>query len=395
MQVIVAGGGPAGSVAAEKLAAAGIRTIIFERSLRGDKTCAGGIPSVLVNDFKIPDELIHQKCHKVRFNGPSGVKVEMTFPNDGYLATVRRLEFDSFLRRRAVERGVILEEKEVMGYELIHDGVKVQYKDKDNRPFWAKADYLIGAEGAVSRVARILHTTRLSYVATLQEYIRPSQERMKHWDDTAELYYASKVSPDYYGWVFPHRDYVAIGVGMGYESAKNIKEHLEHLKSLNQEWLDGGEIMGRGSAPIPLDHFADPSRRRIFLVGDAAGFVLPGSGEGIYYAMKSGLFAAEAIIASHREHHANPEIIYNRRCEREFTKSFNYFKRIEKLAFKSDYTRELFVRYTAYPGSTDNFLNAFSWKAKKRKSGLIKRIRMIRILNRIRGEMKREGLRLN
>ena len=60
MQVIIAGGGPAGAVAAEKLSASGIRTILFERSLDNDKTCAGGIPSALVDDFNIPDEIMNK-----------------------------------------------------------------------------------------------------------------------------------------------------------------------------------------------------------------------------------------------------------------------------------------------------------------------------------------------
>jgi len=394
MQVIVAGGGPAGAIAAEKLASAGIRTIIFERNFKGDKTCAGGIPSALVKDFAIPDEIIHRKCCKVRFHGPSGISVEMDFPDDGYLATVRRIEFDTFLRNRAMERGAILEEKEVLSFELHNEGVKVKYRTED-RMYWATADYLIGAGGAVSRIARTLQSSRLSYVATLQEYIRPTLGGMRHWQDTAELYYSSKVSPDYYGWIFPHRDYIALGVGMRYQYAKDIRQYLENLKGLNKQWLEGSQMIIRGSAPIPFTHFADPARRRVFLVGDAAGFVIPGSGEGIYYAMKSGLFAAEAIIASMREHHSNPEFMYNQRCEREFRKSFNYFKRIEKLAFKNDFTRELFVRYTAYPGATDNFLNMFSLKTKKRKSGPIRKFRMIAALNRIRAEMKREGLKFD
>ena len=392
MQVIIAGGGPAGACAAEKLAVAGIRTIIFERDPDGDKTCAGGIPSALVRDFNIPDNILQAKCQKVRFFGPSGVRVEMEFPDSGCLATIRRREFDTFLRERAISRGAILEEKEVMSYEETQEGLKVHYKDAENRAYWAKADYLIGADGAVSRIARILHTSRLEYVATMQEYLRPSAEGMKHWNGAAELYYSSKISPDYYGWVFPHKDYISIGVGMSYDFAKDIRGHFEHLKKLNEKWLEGAEIIGTGSAPIPLNHYSEPARRRVFLVGDAAGYVLPGSGEGIYYAMKSGQCAAESIIESVMEYHSNPELIYNRRCDREFKRNFDYFRRIEKLAFKNDFNRELFVRYCREPHVADNFLNMFTNKKKTKRSGISKKIRRLMILNRIRGEITMEGL---
>jgi geranylgeranyl reductase len=393
MQVIIAGGGPAGSIAAEKLASSGIRTILFERAPSGDKTCAGGIPSALVSDFNLPDEVIHQKCEKVRFFGPSGYEVDLNFPEGGYLATVRRHEFDMYLRQRAKERGALIEEKEITNFEESSDVVKVEYKDTNNQKYWAKADYLIGADGAVSRIARLMQNDRLVYVASMQEFIRPNPDGLAHWNGIAELYYSSKVSPDYYGWIFPHKGYVSIGVGTHYDNAKNISQYLDHLKSINSRWLDGGETLGRGSAPIPSTIYPEPAKKRVFLVGDAAGFVLPGCGEGIYYAMKSGLFAAEAILANKQEQHSNPALIYNLRCEREFKKSFAYFKRVEKIAFKDDFNRELFVRYCRVPGAADNFLNVFSLKKKRRSSSIGSKIQKLIELNKIKSEIKRENLK--
>ncbi len=392
MQVIIAGGGPAGAVAAEKLSASGIRTILFERSMDNDKTCAGGIPSALVTDFNIPDDIIHQRCEKVRFYGPSGVMVELNFPDDGYMATVRRHEFDKYLRNRAIERGAIIEEKEVFGYEPATDAIKVNYQDSSGQHFWAKADYFIGADGAISRVGRMLQADRLEYVATMQEYIRPNPDGMAHWQSVSELFYSTKVSPDYYGWIFPQREYVSIGVGTRYKHAKNISQYLNNLKDINAEWLDGGEVLGRGSAPVPATIYSEPAKGRVFLVGDAAGYVLPGCGEGIYYAMKSGLFAAEAIIGTFRHGNTNPALSYNLQCEREFKENFDYFTSVEKVAFKSDYTRELFVRYCREPGAADGFLNVFSMKKKRKSSTLISKIQRLIALNRIRAEIKREGL---
>jgi geranylgeranyl reductase len=392
MQVIVAGGGPSGAIAAGTLAANGIRAILFEKNLTNDKTCAGGIPSALVNDFNLPDEIIHQKCRKVRFKGPSGVEVLLDFPPGGYLATVRRNEFDSFLRKQAEDRGVIIEQNEVFSFEETSEGIKVNYKDTDKRDLWAKADYLIGADGAVSRIARLLRTSRLEYITSMQEYIRPNPDGLAHWNEVAELHYSSDVSPDYYGWIFPHRNYVSIGVGTHYDNAKKISEYLERIKKLNSKWLDGGETLGKGAAQIPSTAYRDPARGKIFLVGDSAGFVLPGCGEGIYYAMKSGQFAAEAIIESHRMGHSNPAHIYNRRCEHEFSPTFRYFKRVEKLAFKNDFTRELFIRYCEVPNAADNFLNVFSLKKRKSHSTPASKIKRAIALNKIRNEIKKEGL---
>ncbi|MFH1514687.1 MAG: geranylgeranyl reductase family protein [bacterium] len=395
MQVIIAGGGPAGAIAAGKLSANGIRTILFERKLDNDKTCAGGIPSALVKEFDIPDEIIHQKCRNIRFYAPSGFMVELEFPDSGFLATVRRNEFDRYLREWAISRGAIIEEKEVSGYEMSDDGIKVNYKDSGGVHYWAKADYLIGADGAVSRIAKILKKDRLEYVASIQEFIKPNRDGMAHWDGVSELFYSSEISPNYYGWIFPHRDYVALGVGARYEHAKKIEKYLENLKNLNSRWLNGGEVIKRATALLPATQYSEPASDRVFLIGDAAGFVLPGSGEGIYYAMKSGQFAAEAIVGKHLEHHTNPELTYNSKCDREFRQNFNYFRRIEKITFKNDYTREIFVRFCREPGAAVNALSVFSIKKPLRHSNVISKIKRLVTLNKIRIEIKKEGLNLS
>jgi geranylgeranyl reductase len=226
----------------------------------------------------------------------------------------------------------------------------------------------------------------------MQEFIRPNPEGMAHWSNAAEFVYATEISPDFYGWVFPHRDYVSIGVGTKYEHAKEISQYLKNLKKLNAKWIDGGEVLGRGAAPIPYTVFHEPARGRIFLVGDAAGFVLPGCGEGIYYAMKSGEYAAEAIIGTHVHNHTNPALSYNLKCEREFKRNFTYFSRIEKVVFQNNFTREIFVRYCREPHAADNVMNVFSAREKMRHSGIAGKISKVLALNRIRAEIKKEGL---
>ena len=395
MQVIIVGGGPAGSIAAGKLAANGIRTILFERKLDNDKTCAGGIPSALVKEFDIPDDLIHQKCHKIRFYAPSGFKVELEFPDSGFLATVRRKEFDKHLREWAISRGAIIEQKDVKGYELSDEGIKVNYQDSAGVHYWAKADYLIGADGAVSRIAGILKKDRLEYVASMQEFIKPNPKAISHWKGVSELFYSSEISPNYYGWIFPHSDYIALGVGARYKYAKKIESYLDNLKKINSKWLNNSEVLMRKTALLPATQYTEPASDRIFLIGDAAGFVLPGSGEGIYYAMKSGQYAAEAIVAKHLEGQANPELTYNLKCERKFKQNFNYFRRIEKITFKNDYTRELFVRFCREPGAAVNALSVFSTKKPLRRSNFISKIKRLITLNKIRAEIKKEGLKLS
>jgi geranylgeranyl reductase len=108
-----------------------------------------------------------------------------------------------------------------------------------------------------------------------------------------DVYYDGTVSPDFYGWVFPHGDTTSVGVG---SAAKGfaLRGAVAHLRA--KAGLTDCKTMRREGAPIPLR----PRRRwdngrDVLLVGDAAGVVAPASGEGIYYAMFSGRLAADSV----------------------------------------------------------------------------------------------------
>jgi geranylgeranyl reductase len=110
-----------------------------------------------------------------------------------------------------------------------------------------------------------------------------------------DVYYQGKLSPDFYGWIFPHGDTVSIGVGSAHKGF-SLRTAVGDLRAATG--LADLETVRREGAPIPLK----PLRRwddgkDIVLAGDASGVVAPASGEGIFYAMTGGRLAAQAIEA--------------------------------------------------------------------------------------------------
>ena len=107
------------------------------------------------------------------------------------------------------------------------------------------------------------------------------------------MYYQGKLSPDFYAWVFPHGDTASVGVGSA-SKGFSLRSAVVDLRTAAQ--MSGLETIRREGAPIPLKPLARwDNGRDTVLAGDAAGVVAPASGEGIYYAMAGGRYAASAV----------------------------------------------------------------------------------------------------
>jgi len=365
MQVLVAGGGPAGAICARTLARAGIRTVLIEASPDSDKPCAGGLPSVLFEHYKIPDLLVKQRATGVLFQAPSGYSVEARFPEGEYIATVNRREFDSHLRWFAEDAGAIQVRGRVLGYEEKSSQLLVKYRGEEGNVRTTEADYLIGADGAWSRIAYKTMGRRLAMVVAMQELIELPQDRMDVLGGNCIFNYSPQVSPDYYGWIFPKGNHVSVGVGTRLENKGRLEEFLGKMKEINSEVLQGGKTISRNGAMIPSGHYKEHGRHRILLAGDAAGMVLPACGEGIFYAMRSGEIAARVIAQLGT---SRPDIVvprYTDLVNAEFSRIFRYFDKVERAVYDSVINREVFVRLASDRFMARKILSAFSTKTPK------------------------------
>nr|XP_043617851.1 geranylgeranyl diphosphate reductase-like [Erigeron canadensis] len=299
LTVAVIGGGPAGSSAAEALASGGVETYLFERDPTGAKPCGGAIPLCMLDEFCIPPELVDRKVTHMKIISPSNLTVDFgkTLKSHEYISMLRREVLDSYLRSRAESKGAIVIKSLVTKLDVPTSPNKpyiIQYT-ANNKIKYLPVDVVVGADGANSRVAKSIHAGDYACAIAFQERIKLPDHKMKYYENLAEMYVGNDVSPDFYAWVFPKCDHVAVGTGT-VSSKSKIKQYQQGIRKRVLPKIAGGKVIKVEAHPIPEHPRPVRVRGRVALVGDAAGYVTKCSGEGIYFAAKSGRMCGEAIV---------------------------------------------------------------------------------------------------
>ncbi len=307
--VIIIGSGPAGAMLGYLLAERAIKTLILEKErLPRYKPCGGGLTrrafgimpfniNTVVEDFPRETRIFVQ--NRLVFSHSASHPV---------LAMVMRDRFDHFLALKAVDRGAVL-------YQGIRFSA-LSGKAGDLRVETATGTYrarvIAGADGVNSRVARALGLAQKINVmqAVAGEVYADPPERAGRFKGSADFDFLG--APHGYGWVFPKKDHLSVGVLSVSKKVKNLQEYLKTY--LKAKGMDGVErIAPPAMRLIPYG----PGKRRLYanarglLVGDAAGVVDPVTGEGIYYAVRSAQLACRAIMHA-LDTGLEDLIIYNR-----------------------------------------------------------------------------------
>jgi geranylgeranyl reductase len=329
------------------LARKGWRVLLLDRQGR-IKPCGGAIPPRLIKDFEIPDELLVAKARSARMISPSDNKVDIPIEN-GFVGMVDRDQFDEWLRERAAKGGAVRQRGVFDKFSRDMDGVmRVHFTAKgikgEEHQASVRARTVIGADGARSEVARqsIDGAEKTKYVFAYHEIIQAPQNAPDHDPTRCDVYYRGSLSPDFYGWVFPHGNTVSVGTGSA-DKGFSLRSAVGRLRET--AGLGDAAILRREGAPLPMKPLPRwDNGRDVVVVGDAAGVVAPSSGEGIYYAMACARMAADKVHMFLQE--GNPEVLKQVRKQfmREHGKVFWVLGIMQYFWYSSDKRREKFVK---------------------------------------------------
>lgn len=354
-RVLIVGASVGGATAAITLRGLGIETVMIEKELVRAKPCGGAVPPAAFHEFDLPQSLIDRKVKSCLIVSPSGqetrVPVVGSKPSgDDFVAMVRREVFDGFLRSRAQERGAELIHGQLVGLQIDAAGVTARYRSlADGSEQTLKADVVIGADGAYSPTAKFLGLPHLPRAVAIQERITLPASQMARWEETADLYLGTEVSPDLYAWAFPKRDHIAVGIGAGPQHTAHAKELLQNLKSRLGGALDGGRLLLREAHALPMEPRKEMVFDRAMLVGDAAGLVVHTSGEGIYWAMKSGQLAAQTLAGCLDRPLATELRAYERTWWRTYGTMYRFLRWLQWWGYGNERQMEVFTEMCRNP----------------------------------------------
>lgn len=340
--VVVVGGGPAGATAAEDLVRSGHKVALLDREGR-IKPCGGAIPPRLMQDFDIGEDQLLTKVNTARMISPTGRSVDIPIEN-GFVGMVDRKDFDPFLRNRAVSAGAQSFIGTFLRIERDNGTAHVIYREKSSGSEQAlPTKLIIGADGAKSRVglAEVPGADKVPLVFAYHEIIAAPEANAVYDPMRCDVIYDGAISPDFYGWVFPHGGTTSVGMGTE-DPDVNLKDATAALRRASG--LEDCETLRKEGAPIPLKPMDRwDNGQDVVLAGDAAGVVAPSSGEGIYYAMMGGRVAATACAAALASARAKDLRLARKLFMREHKTVFRVLASMQNAYYQSDMRRERFV----------------------------------------------------
>jgi geranylgeranyl reductase family protein len=300
--VAVVGGGPAGARAAYVLARQGARVVVFDPSHPREKPCGGGVSGralALVADALNLRELNAVAIRSARFTGDGtaggtrqgqqDVGARILLDGEALIVSSRS-RFDAALLDAAIGAGAEYEPVRVLDVMFARDGITITTSGGTRR-----ADFIVGADGPNSllrrRVAQMFRRDQLSIATGFFAHGRTGQEIVV------------EMLPERAGyiWSFPRSDHLAIGICAQADAGMPVSV-LRHMVSAWIERMECGRAVSLRpySWPIPSLGASDfdgleVAGSRWCLVGDAAGLVDPITREGIFFALATGQWAAEAL----------------------------------------------------------------------------------------------------
>jgi geranylgeranyl reductase family protein len=349
--VLVVGAGPGGSLLSYYLGTAGLDVLLIDKQFPPRyKACGGGITRRAVALIPLDmDSVIEDYSYRVSLSW-QGEPLYSHISSNPIIYMVMRDKFDYFLSSQASSAGVrVLDGTTVIGIEHGKTGAIVSTSGGKFH-----AGLVVGADGVNSRIAKALGLyVECRHNMGLAAEVYPEDVdgigRYRH-----EVNFDLNVIPEGYGWVFPKKDHLSVGVFSSIRMARHIRKYFdEYLRMKKIKY--GYRVERTKIRLIPTRPNADNilGNMKGCVVGDAAGFADPITGEGIYYAVREARMGSERII----KHGPSGLARYSDMVKSEFVKEI---KAAEKMAIFYKFPRATRCIVTRLPKCADYHLKVFS-----------------------------------
>lgn len=322
-RVVVLGGGPAGAMAAAGLAQAGIPTLLLDERLAWEKPCGGGITYKAYRQYPFLREnpVPKKLAFEARLSEPRGGSVSMRLRHP--LILYSRKDLNQLLLDRAEAAGAQLEKERVLDLEPRQDGWRVR-----TRHGTLEADFLVAATGARNTLRSVGTEWKPGDTMCALGYYVP--------ENRAEVDIQFFPNFEGYIWVFPRCGHLSVGIcGKGVGS-KQARQQLHRYMDEHGLSRAGATFYAHVIPALELPSWRSNrvSGPRWVAAGDAAGLVDPVTGEGLYYAIRSGDLAAQAILHDRVE----PPFRHN------VYRSLLHGEFLEDLAFGAGLAKRFFIQ---------------------------------------------------
>jgi flavin-dependent dehydrogenase len=278
-EIAIVGGGPSGAMCGEQLARSGYKVRIFDEHLAWEKPCGGGLTHKAVECFPFLLDNTHAKklvsSIELISSNDQRVTLEMSHPIVIYSRTV----LNGMLLDRAKAAGCEVHHSHVIGVDTSTE--KPRYCVEGE---WREADFLVLAAGARNQLLPETRPLKPDELEMTQGYFVPQ---------TADAIII-KFLPHFEGyvWSFPRADHLSVGIcgRMSSHKSEELKKHLQGFVDKQKIPTDGAHFYSH-VLPSPQEHTLSERTvlgRNWALIGDAAAWVDPLTGEGLFYAMRSG-----------------------------------------------------------------------------------------------------------
>ena len=338
--VAIIGSGPAGASAAFELAKSGISTVIIEKEiLPRYKTCGGGLVFRGRNNMPFDvSSVVEKEFYEVDTYFANTPFKFTTNRDQPIVSMIMRDAFDNLIVEKAKENGVTLLQNHKVLYISFGDIQTIHTSEGDVR-----AKFIIAGDGALSPVSKMAGWKETRNVIPALEYevevTSADFERL-----SKNVRFDVDVIPLGYGWCFPKKNHLSIGVGVFVKTKQKIdlkKYYAEYLKILGINEIISEEAHG---FVIPVSPRTDTFvQKNVFLIGDAAGFADPIVAEGISNAILSGVLAAKSIIESNLDA-VQASKLYHEKLENSILPEIRTGVILSKFFYEKRTLRNLFLK---------------------------------------------------